>query len=108
MCYLFCDVIYAVCIHISPTLAVKMKKILELLYNDFNKHLAHFAFNARRHTSTDLKETVKSMSFFKCNPLWGFKDMGCRQHFCKTPRVILFEVCTMDLKVFWSVQKSSL
>lgn len=59
-------------------------------------------------TRAQISKKLKSMNVFKCNPLWGFKDMGCRQHFCKTPRVILFKVCTMDLKVFWSVQKNSL
>lgn len=67
----------------------------------FIQYFARYVFYRQwSQMSTDLKETVKSMNFVKCNPLWGFKDMGCRQHICKTPRVILFEVCTMDLKYF--------
>lgn len=62
-------------------------ELLELLYKHFIQHLAHFAFCARGHASTDLIEAVKSMNVLRCNPLWGVKDMGCRQHFCKTPRV---------------------
>lgn len=73
-----------ICHICSRRIAAMREKILKLLCNHVIKHFG-LVF-----PSTDGKETEVYERFLKCNPLWGFRDMGCGQHFCKTPGVILF------------------
>jgi len=69
-CYLFCDVIHAICVY-----SLSDPEWLELLSNNVIQHLAHFAFNARERTSTDLRET-EVFELFKMQSSLGFQRYG--------------------------------